>query len=46
MKAYLAQLPPLAWVGLMLPLLYAAHVLLTVIVHAVPPSVSNFLGLL
>ena len=46
MKGYLAQLPPLAWVGLTLPLLYAAHLLLSLLVHIVPPSVSNFLAML
>jgi hypothetical protein len=47
MKAYLAQLPPLAWVGLLLPVLALARALLCVAVHAaVPQSVSAFLRLL
>lgn len=47
MKAYLAQLPPLAWVGLLLPILFAAHLLLGAVVRAaIPASVSNFLRLL
>jgi hypothetical protein len=47
MKAYLAQLPPLAWVGLLIPVLALARVLLAAAVHAaVPQSVSGFLRLL
>jgi hypothetical protein len=51
MKAYLAQLPPLAWVGLLLPVLAALHLILVALTpflirSAVPASVCNFLRLL
>jgi len=51
MKAYIAQLPPLAWVGVLLPLLVLIHLLLAAfapqVLHAaVPASVSSFLRLL
>lgn len=51
MKAYLAQLPPLAWVGLLVPLLAGLHMVLVALTpvlvrSAVPPSVCNFLRLL
>jgi hypothetical protein len=51
MKAYMAQLPPLGWVALMLPALVIGRVLLsavaTSVVHgAIPTAVCNFLRLL
>lgn len=51
MKAHLAQLPPIAWVGLLLPLLAGLHLILAALAPvlvraAVPVSVCNFLRLL
>ena len=51
MKTYLAQLPPLAWVGLLVPALLVAHLVLAAITPelvraAVPSSVCNLLRLL
>jgi hypothetical protein len=47
MKSYIAQLPPLAWVSLLLPLLFVARLLLAAVVHAaIPTAVCNFLRLL
>ncbi len=51
MKAYIAQLPPLAWVGLLLPVLAMAHLILAAVAPelaraALPASVYNFLRLL
>ncbi len=51
MKAYIAQLPPLGWVALMVPVLVIAHAVMTAVatslVHgAIPAAVCNFLRLL
>jgi hypothetical protein len=51
MKAYIAQLPPLGWVAVMLPVLVIARAamtaLATTLVHgAIPTAVCNFLRLL
>jgi hypothetical protein len=51
MKAYIAQLPPLGWVLLMLPALVIVHAILsalaTSLVHgAMPATVCNFFRLL
>ena len=51
MRAYLAQLPPLAWVGLLLPLLAGLHLIVVALTpvlvrSAIPASVCNFLRLL
>jgi len=47
MKAYFTQLPPLAWVGLLIPALALARFMLAAVLHAaVPQSVCAFLRLL
>ena len=51
MKAYMAQLPPLGWVGLVLPVLVIGHAIMTalatLVLHgAIPAAVCNFLRLL
>ncbi len=51
MKAYIAQLPPLGWVVVMLPVLVIGRAIMTALatslVHgAIPATVCNFLRLL